>query len=160
MWSVGCGRGTARGEKQPGTLHARLTRTPRDTVRFVAAAEAHRCGAGTGILLKGTMEGNGVLVWARSGDSVTSGDYPLLTRGDSTTARGAMVAVRIAAGPEGARGVTLDSGSVTLVRAGGRIGVEARGTGFEPRWGKRVELEALFDSVPLAADTVSCLVTL
>jgi hypothetical protein len=58
------------------------------------------------------------------------------------------------------RGVTLDSGVATVSSAGGRIDAHARGSGIDPNAGQRVVLDASFNAVPLAADTVSCRVQL
>jgi len=156
-----CGR--AAGLPEPGTVRAVLVRPPHDTVRFTAPAVAHRCGRGAGVLVEGIVGGNGVLLWARSGDSSVIGDFPPITRGDSTTPRGAMASFRFMLG-EDARGVTFDSGSVMLTRSDGRQALEAqvRGSGLEPVAGQRVRLEATFAAVPLApaSDTASCTVRL
>jgi len=144
-------------------MRALVVRPPHDTVRFAAPAVAHRCGRGAGILVEGATGGSGVLLWARSADSSVAGTFPPLTRGDSTTARGAMASFRLMIG-EDARGVTLDSGSVTVARAGagGAIDAHVGGSGLEPAAGQRVRLEATFAAVPLArpSDTVSCAVRL
>jgi len=140
---------------QPGRLHARLVVQPHDTLQFTASATAQRCTAGRGFLLEGADGGNGVLLWLRSVDSVVGGDYPVLTRGDTTTPRGVTGGVRfmlLAAD----RGVALDSGVVTVASAGGRIDAHARGSGIDPGPGQRVALEASFQAVPLTTDTASC----
>jgi hypothetical protein len=96
-----------------------------------------------------------VLLWLHSGDSVVGGEYPVLTRGDTSTPRGVMGAVRFML-QAADRGVTLDSGVVTVASAGGRIDAHARGSGIDPGPGQRVVLEASFQAVPIATDTVSC----
>ena len=153
--AVACGRAA----EQPGRLHARLTRPPHDTLRFGATARAQRCGQGRGLLLEGIAGGNGVLIWARSGDSGVTGEFPLLARGDSITTRGALVSTRFTIG-EAERGVTLDSGSVEITSVGGRMRARALGSGVDPTAGQRVGLDAAFDAVPLATDTASCRVQL
>jgi len=158
QWALGalglavcaCGRGP--GER--ASLEARLVLSARDTLRIRARASAHYCHP-RGVLLFAIDGGSGVLVWARDSGLVTSGDYALLTRGDSITPRGAMVSVRFVNGEAG-RGVTLDSGKVTLSRDGGRIGARARGSGLEPTGGVRLGLDATFESMPLARDTTTC----
>jgi hypothetical protein len=145
--------------ERPGQLHARLTRPPHDTLQFGATARAQRCGQGRGLLLEGIAGGNGVLIWARSGDSGLTGTYPLLARGDSITTRGAMVSTRFMIG-DAERGVMLDSGSVAVTWGGGRMTVRALGSGVDPTAGQRVGLDAAFDAVPLATDTGSCRVQL
>src|SRR5439155_121045 len=90
------GAAAACGSRGPpaAQLRARITRPPRDTLRFVTPAIAERCGrtGRRGLLLQGTERGNGVPIHLRSNDSVASGELPLLARGDSTTERGAVVA--------------------------------------------------------------------
>ena len=161
LFAAACGG--ARRERR-GTLQASVVRPPpsHDTVRFTAPAVAHRCGRGGagGIVIEGVAGGNGVLLWVRSADSVGDGEYPPLPRGDSTTPRGAMVAVRWAPREDDARGVTLDSGTVAVTRTSGGFGAVARGSGLEPVAGQRVSLDIAFAGVPLVADTVSCAVQL
>lgn len=159
--TLGVAGAACRG-RDPGTarLRALATRFPRDTARFETQASAARCGGSGpgGILVQGTEGGNGVLVLLRSGDSPAGGELPLLARGDSTTRRGAIVATRFMMG-DGAHGVTLDSGTVSVARAG-RVGdtltVHVAGSGSEMAGRGRVRVEASFAGVPLAPDTVPC----
>jgi hypothetical protein len=144
--------------EQPGSLHARLILQPHDTLQFTADAWAQRCGAGRGFVLKGVVGGNGVLLWLRSGDS-TLGEYPVLARGDTIAPRGVVGAVRFMVQTSD-RGVTLDSGVVTVSSAGRRIDAQARGSGIDPSAGQRVALDGSFHAVPMAADTVNCRVQL
>jgi len=111
-------------------------------------------------VIEAIAQGNGAVVWLRSGDSLGLGDYAPLTRGDSTTPRGAMVAVRWMTRGEDARGVTLDNGRVTLTRTRAGLGASARGSGLEPAAGQRVELVVTVDAVRPPADTVNCSVRL
>jgi hypothetical protein len=98
-----------------------------------------------------------VLVLLRPSDAAVGGEMPLLARGDSTTPRGAIVATRFMIA-EGAHGVTLDSGSVTVARAGAgnALTVHVAGSGMELAGAGRIGLTATFDGVPLASDTVPC----
>ncbi len=112
------------------------------------------------MVLEAIAHGHGALLWLRSGDSLGLGDYAPLTRGDSTTPRGAMVAVRWMSRGEDARGVTLDSGRVTLTRTRDGVAASARGSGLEPAAGQRVALVVTFEAVPAPADTVNCAVRL
>ncbi len=84
----------------------------------------------------------------------------MLARGDSTTRRGAMAAVRFVTRTNAERGVTLDSGEVTVSAGTGRKDVRVRGSGLDPVVGQRVLLDATFDAVPVAPDTLSCHVQL
>jgi len=130
-----------------------------DTIRFEAPARAKRCSGATrgGLLLQGSSEGNGVVVWLRGSgaDSLGSGPWPLLQRGDTMSPRGATVGVRYMM-DDVAHGLPLDSGAVEVRETGGVVTVVARGTGIEATATGRVGLEASFDAVPLERDTVSC----
>ena len=82
----------------PGKLSARvILLQPDDTVQFSTDALGHSCAEGRGVLLEGSVGGNGVLLWLRSGGSPAGGDYvpgpwrPL-------TPRGVMGAVRFRLG--------------------------------------------------------------
>ena len=139
-----------------------MTRPPRDTVRFDTPASAGRCGrgaggngGGTGVLIRGTQAGNGVLVWLRSGDSLAPGDFPLLERADTVAARGAVVAVRYMLG-DVAHGFWADSGAVSVDRRADRLTIAARGSGLELGAAARTSLVASFGSIRIGADTVSC----
>ena len=153
------GTAVACGSRGPpaARLRARITRPPRDTLRFATPATADRCGrAGRGgLLLQGTERGNGVLIYVRSSDSIASGEFPLLARADSTTGRGAVVAARFMVG-DVAHGVTLDSGTVSVTRAGDALAASARGSGGEVAGTARVTLDASFESVRIGADTPPC----
>ncbi len=137
-----------------GRVRALVTRPPKDTVRFTAPARASRCGAARGLLLQGATGGNGVMVWLRSRDSVASGPWPLLQRGDTASPRGATVGARFMVG-DVAHGVALDSGTVAVGRTAGAISVTASGAGMEGTVG-RVTVEASFDAVFVGPDTVPC----
>jgi hypothetical protein len=145
--------------RQPGRLHARLILQPHDTLQVTADAWVRRCGDGRGFLLEGVVGGNGVLLWLHGGDAAMGGEYPVLARGDTVTPRGFAGAVRFML-PTADRGVTLDSGVVTVSSAGARMDARARGSGIDPGAGQRVVLDALFQAVPMAADTVNCRVQL
>jgi hypothetical protein len=144
---------------QPGSLHARLIVQPHDTLQFIAGAWIRRCGEGQGFVLEGVVGGNGVLLWLHPGDSAVGGDYLVLARDDTSASRGVVGAVRFVL-QTADRGVTLDSGVVTVSSVGGRIDAQARGSGLDPRAGQRVGLDASFHAVPMAADTVNCRVHL
>jgi len=110
---------------------------------------------GGGLLLQGTERGNGVLVLLRFGDSVARGEFSLLARADSTTGRGAIVAARYMIG-DAARGVTLDSGAVSVTRTADALTASAYGSGAEVAGAGRVLLDASFESVRIGPDTVAC----
>lgn len=140
----------------PARLRALITRLPKDTVSFEAPAVAGRCGRpGLGLLLQGSAGGNGVLIWLRPGDSLASGEFSLLPRADSTTPRGATVAVRFMVG-EAAHGLTLDSGAVAVTLTEASLSANARGSGLDHLAGGRADVDASFESVPLETDTVAC----
>jgi hypothetical protein len=100
-----------------------------------------------------------VLLWLRGADSVAGGDYPVLALGDTVAPRGVTGAVRFML-KRADRGMTIDSGTVTVSLAGGRIDAQARGSGTDAHAGQRIALDASFKAVPMEADTVSCRVQL
>jgi hypothetical protein len=136
---------------RPRTLDARLIMLAPDTVVIRAQATAQRCDRG-GVLLLGIDGGSGVLLWTDG--EARSGDYPVISRGD-TVGRGAKVSVRFMNGEVG-RGVSLDSGSVTLSVEGDRVSAHVRGSGLEPGSGVRATLIADFKPLRLGRDTASC----
>ena len=160
---AGCGAASGDGE---GGVIARVQYTPRDSVRFVTSASLRRCGGGRGFLLEGEVQGNGALVWLRPGDSIPKGRYRIIQRGDTSTPRGAVVAVRFMTA-ELAHGVVLDSGSVTVTVSGDsgagrrRVSTDVYGSGLETVGARRVRVVAAFATSGPAppspgADTVRC----
>jgi hypothetical protein len=124
-------------------------------VHFEAAASACPCGRPGALVAHGASGGNGVLIWLRYGDTLASGDYPVLVRGDTVTSRGAAVAVRFMIGSV-THGTALDSGAVTVSRAGDRLTARAHGSGLELGGARRVGVEASFEAVAIGGDTVTC----
>ena len=129
----------------------------RDTISFEVPVVAQRCGPGHGLLLHGEQDGVGVLVWLRDSVPPDTGAYPLVSRGDTATARGAIAAVRFLMG-QLARGVTVDDGSLTLTRARAPFALRARGRGVETALAQQRVVELTIDGVPLLPDTTPCLV--
>src|SRR5439155_6941976 len=107
--------------EQGGRVHALVAFPRQDTVRFEAPARARRCGGGPGkegLLLQGSADGNGVILWLRgSGGGPPAGPWPLLQRGDTVSPRGATVAVRYMM-KDVARGCALDCGVVEVRSTG------------------------------------------
>ena len=129
-------------------------------MRFEASASLRRCSGAGGFVLEGELRGNGVLVWLRGqgGDSLPRGRYAVLSRGDTLTPRGAVVAVRFMTG-DSAHGLVLDSGAVTVSAEqarGSGVSVTVRGAGLESAEGRRVGVEAEFAKTRLAADGARC----
>ena len=151
----GCGAGKPGNLQAVVLLQRKDTLQGNDTVQFTAAAYARTCTERRGFLLQGVVGGNGVLLWLRSGDSTVAGEYPVLARGDTATPRGVAGSVRFMLGTQD-RGITLDSGIVTVSAADGRIDATARGSGLEPTVAQRVALEASFAAVPMGADSSNC----
>jgi len=96
-----------------------------------------------------------MLLWLRYGDSLASGDYPVLVRGDTATSHGAVVGVRFMTGAL-THGAALDSGVVTVSRARDRLAARARGSGQEVGGQRRATVEAEFDALVIGGDTVPC----
>jgi hypothetical protein len=142
-----------------GWVSARVTRAPKDTIRFEARARASRCvGPGKGgLLVQGASGQSGVIVWLRYpyADSLKSGDWPLVQRGDTVAARGAVVGARFLV-TDLAHGVALDSGAVRVSRAGRDLTIVVRGSGLEAVGASRAGLDATFNAVPIGDDTVTC----
>jgi hypothetical protein len=135
-------------------VRALVTRLPRDTVRFSAEARASRCARGGGVVLQGATGGNGAMAWLRTPDSVASGPWPLLQRGDTVSPRGATIAVRYVQG-DIAHGAAFDSGNVVVTRTDHTVTLHASGGGLEASLG-RIALQVSFDGVTVGADTVAC----
>ena len=138
-----------------GMMQLRFRWPPHDSTEIILRASMHPCRGGAGYLLTGVDGGNGVLVWIRSAKGLVGGDYPLIARGDSTTARGAMLSTRFMVG-EIARGFALDSGQVTITASGPTFSVTARGSGLDYSAGQRVSLAASGTSLPVSSDTLRC----
>jgi hypothetical protein len=140
-----------------GTGRALLTQTgSKDTIRFEVPVLAQRCGDGRGVVIRGAQRGEGLLLWIRTaGQSVDTGRYPLLTRGDSVTARGAIAAVRFAVGPV-SHGLTIDDGAATVSQTTPTLSVAVSGHGIEQAPGSQRAAELSFTRVVLAPDTASC----
>lgn len=153
--SAACG--SAPDRQKGAVVRALVVRAPRDTVRFTALALASQCvgGSGHGVLLRGSTGGNGAIVWLRTPDSLTTGAWPLLQRGDTVSPRGATVGVRFMAG-DVARGVAIDSGDVTVSAVRPSVTLRVRGAGLAVAAAGRVTADVAFDGVPVGADTVSC----
>lgn len=138
-------------------LQATIIRAHPDTVRFSAPAVARACAGGRATLLEGaSLQGPGVLVLLRHGDSLTAGAYPLTALGDSTTIPGAHVAARYILG-DVPHGFALDSGTIDLEgNAAEGWDARVRGRGLEGT--VRLGLEATFTGVPAApaGDSVAC----
>ena len=148
-----CGIARERG----GVVRARVTRPPKDTVRFTAPASASRCARGGGVVLQGSTGGNGAIAWLRTPDSVAAVTWPVLQRGDTVSPRGVTTAVRYLLG-DIAHGAAMDSGTVAVTRTAHTLTVRASGTGLEASIG-RITMEVTFEAVPVGAglDTISCL---
>jgi len=147
-------------QQAEGRVTVRVQYTPRDSTPFAAAARFHRCrgsgqGGPGGFLLDGTDKGNGILVWLRTTETTPAGTYPILSRWDTVTARGAIVAVRFVIG-DAAHGLALDSGSVMAQGASGGVSALVIGAGLETEGARKVHAEARFGATSLAPDTASC----
>ena len=149
---VACGGGTEAGSTEPLRLRATIRQPYGDTVRFAVPAVARRCADGRSVLLEGAGErGDGVLVLLRAAEP--SGSFSLLTFGDSTTPRGARVAVRFMT-REVAHGFALDSGVVEVTVRGAALDARVRGAGLDGA--TRVSLDADYTGVSFAPAAASC----
>lgn len=143
-----------------GTARVVLTLTgTTEAVRFDVPVVAQRCGPGRGLIFHGEAGGTGVLVWLRDSAPPSTGTYPLVSRGDTTSPRGAIAAARfIVAQRTG--GITIDDGEVTLSHATAPFALEVKGVGVETAFAQQRQVEMTFDGVPLLPDSVPCRVEL
>ena len=153
--SVACG--SAPPDQRAAVVRALVVRPPKDTVRFTVPAIASQCvgGIGHGLLVRGSSGGNGAILWLRTPDTLATGSWVLLQRGDTVSPRGATVGVRFMVG-DVAHGVALDSGEVTVTVLRPAVTLMVRGAGLAVLAAGRVTAEVAFDGVPVGADTVSC----
>jgi hypothetical protein len=142
-----------------GHVHVSITGGG-DTVGFQVPVRARRCSADRGVVLDGALHGNGFLVWLRTGiGPPDSGNYPLLSRGDSSAPRGAIATVRYIAGTV-AHGLIVDSGTAALTTAKPPFFVRINGSGVEAPISGRRAVQLTADRVALERDTVNCKVQL
>lgn len=131
-----------------------------DTAGFQVPVRARRCGDDRGVVLDGALHGNGFLVWLHDGTGLPDGgNYTLLSRGDSSAARGAIASVRYIMGTV-AHGLIVDSGTAVLAGESAPYTVHVTGSGAEVSIQGRRAVELTADRVPLARDTVNCRVQL
>lgn len=121
---------------------------------FTASDIAHPCRGG-GVLFDAVSGANGVLVWVRAPAPLTTGSFPLLGRGDSTTARGAVVAVRFI-WHDVAHGFPVDSGVLTLSQVGPAYRGHIQGSGTDLGSAMRGTVDITIDSVAPRPDTLVC----
>jgi hypothetical protein len=156
----GCTQGSGI-ESGGGVGHVHISITGGgDTVGFQVPVRARRCAADRGVVLDGALHGNGFLVWLRDGTGPPDGgNYPLLSRGDSTAPRGAIATVRYLVGTM-AHGLIVDSGTAALTTEKPPFSVRVKGSGFEAPMSGRRAVQLAADRVALERDTVNCKVQL
>lgn len=121
---------------------------------FTASDVAHPCRGG-GILFDAVDGANGVLAWVRAPAPLTAGSFPLLGRGDSATAKGAVVAVRFIL-HDVAHGFPVDSGVLTLTEVGRAYRGRIQGSGTDLGNATRGTVDITIDSVTPRPDTLVC----
>lgn len=155
----GCARAASVQSGGVGRVRVTLSSVD-DTVGFQVSVRARRCGNGRGIVLDGAVHGNGLLVWLRDGSRPPgNGNYPLLSRGDSTAPLGAIATVRYVVGTV-AHGVAIDSGTAVLTQGTPPFTVRVNGSGQDLAESGRRLVFLSAESVPLERDTVTCVVQL
>ena len=135
-------------------VHVRMLRAATDSTAYTVPAAARRCRGG-GVVIAATEGAYGLLAWIHAPGGVTPGTYPLLPRGDTATARGAVVAVRFLT-HEIAHGFTVDSGTLTLTAAGAWYRGRIDGRGLDAGFAVRTPVTAVIDSLSPAPDSVTC----
>ncbi len=128
-----------------------------DSIVFDAAATARICTGGHGLLLEGANGGSGLLVWIRASGPVTVGTYAALPRGDSTSARGAVIAARYLV-HEAPHGFAADTGAVTLLAAGPAYAARLHGRGIEVSTATRPTIDAEIQGARVEGDSIACAV--
>ena len=156
--ATGCESGRAASGGGVGHVHVTLTQGA-DTLGYEVPVRARRCSGGRGLVIDGASHGNGLLVWLRSGGALDSGSYPLLGRGDSSTARGAVVAVRYVIS-NATHGFSVDDGSAVVGRTTPPFDVRVKGHGLETQAAAQRAVVLSLEHVPLDADTANCRVQL
>lgn len=126
-----------------------------DTVRFEVPVVARRCGPGHGLLFQGEQNGAGLLIWLRDTSTPGAGTYPLLSRGDSVTPRGAIATARFLVAQR-TGGITIDDGTVTLSRATAPFALQVTGLGVETAFAQQRRATLALENVPLLPDSVPC----
>jgi len=144
------------GPQDPGRAVVRMHGVvKRDSVRFDLPLAVNQCGSGRGWLFHGAARGQGVLAWVRAAGAIDTGSYPLITRGDSVTPRGATVAIRYVTG-DISHGLIVDTGMLQISAARPPINARVRGVGLEPKEAEQFEVEVTVSGVPAVGDTVTC----
>jgi len=131
-----------------------MIRAANDSTVFSVPAVARWCRGG-GALLAGTEGAYGLLIWIRGPGGLTPGAYPLLARADTTTPRGAVVAVRFLT-HEIAHGFPVDSGTLTLTAAGRSLEGRIEGRGLDAAFATRTPVTVVIDSLVPGPDSVKC----
>lgn len=136
-------------------MRVRIDRGPGDSTRFAASSVAHPCRGG-GVLIDAVDGPNGVLAWVKSPPRPPgAGAYPLLGRADSTTPRGAVVAVRFI-WHDIAHGFPVDSGTLTLSSAGAWYRGRIQGSGTDLGVATHATVDITIDSIRPRPDTIVC----
>jgi hypothetical protein len=135
-------------------MHVRIVRPPKDSTAFTVSDVVHACQGG-GVLFDAVNGPNGVLAWVRSPAPLAVGSYPLLGRADSTTPRGAVVAVRFI-WHDVAHGFPVDSGVLTLSAVGPSYRGRVQGSGTDLGLAIKGTVDITIDSIAPQPDTLAC----
>lgn len=146
--------GACRGAPPSAPMQVRIVREPRDSTTFTGVDVAHPCRGG-GVLFDAVDGANGVLVWVKSPLPLAPGTFPLLGRADSTSPRGAVVAVRFIS-HDVAHGFPLDSGTLTLTTVGSWYRGHIQGSGTDLGVATKGTVDIVIDSIRPRPDTLVC----
>ena len=148
---AGCGRG----DQQAVQLRATVTRPPRDTAHVALPATFRRCPDSRSILIEAiTPRGDGVLTLLRYGDTLASKTYSIINPTDKS-ALGAAIAIRYMV-RDMPHLLALDTGSVSVTLAGGRLSARAQGSGIENAVRTRAAIEYAGVAEGTPGDSTSC----
>ena len=135
-------------------MGVRVFRAAKDSTVYTVFDVAHTCKGG-GVLFDAVSGAYGVLAWVRSPAPLAAGAYPLLGRADSITPRGAVVAVRFI-WHDIAHGFPVDSGTLTLTKAGSAYRGRIQGSGTDAGLASRNRVDIVIDSVSPRPDSLTC----
>ena len=149
--------GAACGERAPaqGALRVTVNRPQLAPLELVVPAVASPCAGGTGRLIMGSADLQGVLVWLVTGGGPDTGAFTVNRGTDSVPGRHARVSLRYLAG-DIPHALALDSGTVQVRGDGATLAGSIGGSGYEAAEGVRPLVQAVFQGIRLRPDSEPC----
>lgn len=155
MIALACG--AACGERAParGSIGITVSRPQLAPVVLAVPARAHPCAGGDGQVITGVADMQGMLVWLVPGGGPDTGAFTVNRGADSVPGRHARVSLRYLAG-DLAHSFALDSGTVRVRLDAAGLAGTVGGAGFDAAETVRPLVEAVFQGVPVLADSEPC----